>query len=75
MKVIEVLDSNKQVLARCAPEEPILTVSEQLSALNIGAMPVCGAGGGADRHHLRARHRPRLRPNGRQTHRTSRPGT
>ncbi len=45
MKVIEVLHSNKQVLAKCTPEEPILTVSERLSALNIGAMPVCGAGG------------------------------
>ena len=46
MKVIEVLQFNKQVLASCAPDEPILTISERLSALNIGAMPVCGAGGG-----------------------------
>ena len=42
MKVIEVLQSNKQVLACCAPDEPILTISERLTALNIGAMPVCG---------------------------------
>ena len=46
MKVSEVLQSNKQVLASCTPEEPILTISERLNALNIGAMPVCGAGGG-----------------------------
>lgn len=45
MKVIEVLQSNKQVLAKCTPEEPILTVSDRLSTLNIGALPVCGAGG------------------------------
>ena len=45
MKVIEVLKSNKQVLATCAPEEPVLTVSERLTALNIGAMPVCGTSG------------------------------
>jgi CBS domain-containing protein len=43
MKVIEVLKSNRQVLACCTPEEPILTVAERLSSLNIGAMPVCGA--------------------------------
>ena len=46
MKVIEVLQLNEQVLASCTPEEPILSISERLSALNIGAMPVCGAGGG-----------------------------
>lgn len=45
MKVIEVLQSNKQALASCAPGEPIRTISERLSALNIGAMPVCGTGG------------------------------
>ena len=44
MKVIEVLQSNKQTLASCTPEEPILTIAERLSALNIGALPVCGAG-------------------------------
>jgi CBS domain-containing protein len=45
MKVIEVLQSNKQVLASCTPDEPIVTISERLSALNIGAMPVCGPSG------------------------------
>ena len=44
MRVIEVLQSNKQVLACCSADEPILTISERLTALNIGAMPVCGAG-------------------------------
>jgi CBS domain-containing protein len=43
MKVIDVLQSNNQVLASCTPDEPILTISERLSTLNIGAMPVCGA--------------------------------
>jgi CBS domain-containing protein len=43
MKVVEVLKSNKQVLACCTPDEPILTVAERLNSLNIGAMPVCGA--------------------------------
>ena len=42
MKVIDVLKSNRQVLACCTPEEPILTIAERLSSLNIGAMPVCG---------------------------------
>lgn len=45
MKVSEMLSSNKQVLAVCSPDEPILTVSERLSSANIGAMPVCGQGG------------------------------
>jgi CBS domain-containing protein len=45
VRVIEVLQSNRQVLATCAPEEPILTISERLTALNIGAMPVCGSSG------------------------------
>ena len=44
MKVIDVLQLNNHVLATCTAEEPILTISERLSALNIGAMPVCGAG-------------------------------
>ena len=43
MKVIEVLKSNRQVLACCTADEPILTIAERLSSLNIGAMPVCGA--------------------------------
>ena len=43
MKVAEVLKSNRQVLARCTPEEPILVIAERLHSLNIGAMPVCGA--------------------------------
>ncbi|MGO9744381.1 MAG: CBS domain-containing protein [Roseiarcus sp.] len=43
MKVKECLDSNKQVLATCTPDEPVLTISERLNTLNIGAMPVCGA--------------------------------
>jgi CBS domain-containing protein len=44
MKVGEILQWNRQVLSTCTAEEPILTISERLSALNIGAMPVCGAG-------------------------------
>ncbi len=43
MKVIEVLKANRQILACCTPEEPILTLAERLHSLNIGAMPVCGA--------------------------------
>ena len=43
MKVIEVLKSNKQILACCTADEPILTISERLHSLNIGALPVCGA--------------------------------
>ena len=43
MKVIDVLKSNRQVLACCTADEPILTIAERLSSLNIGAMPVCGA--------------------------------
>ena len=45
MKVIDILSSNKQVLSVCSPDEPILTISERLNTLNIGAMPVCGPGG------------------------------
>jgi CBS domain-containing protein len=43
MKVVDVLKSNRQVLACCTPEEPILVIAERLHSLNIGAMPVCGA--------------------------------
>ena len=43
MKVIEVLKANKQILACCTAEEPILVIAERLHSLNIGALPVCGA--------------------------------
>ena len=40
MKVIEVLKANKQILACCTAEEPILVIAERLHSLNIGALPV-----------------------------------
>src|ERR1700685_1914121 len=43
MRVADVLKSNRQSLATCIPEESIASVCTRLSALNIGAFPVCDA--------------------------------
>ena len=45
MRVADVLKSNRQSLATCIPEESIASICTRLSALNIGAFPVCDAGG------------------------------
>jgi CBS domain-containing protein len=45
MRVSDVLKSNQQTLATCIPEESIVSISKRLSALNIGAFPVCDARG------------------------------
>jgi CBS domain-containing protein len=45
MRVSDVLKSNRQSLATCIPEESIVSISTRLSALNIGAFPVCDARG------------------------------
>ena len=45
MRVENVLKSNRQSLATCIPEESIATICTRLSALNIGAFPVCDAHG------------------------------
>jgi CBS domain-containing protein len=45
MKVADVLKSNRQSLATCIPEESITSICTRLSALNIGAFPVCDAHG------------------------------
>jgi CBS domain-containing protein len=45
MIVSDVLQSNRQTLATCIPEESIVSVCTRLSSLNIGAFPVCDAGG------------------------------
>jgi CBS domain-containing protein len=45
MRVSDVLKSNRQTLASCIPEESIVSISTRLSALNIGAFPVCDAQG------------------------------
>jgi CBS domain-containing protein len=45
MRVSDVLKSNRQTLATCIPEESIVSISTRLSALNIGAFPVCDARG------------------------------
>jgi CBS domain-containing protein len=45
MRVADVLKSNRQFLATCIPEESITSICTRLSALNIGAFPVCDAGG------------------------------
>ena len=45
MRVADVLKSNRQSLATCIPEESIATICTRLSALNIGAFPVCDAHG------------------------------
>ncbi len=45
MRVSDVLESNQQTLATCIPEESIVSICTRLSALNIGAFPVCDAHG------------------------------
>jgi CBS domain-containing protein len=45
MRVADVLKSNRQSLATCIPEESIASICTRLSALNIGAFPVCDAQG------------------------------
>ena len=45
MRVLDVLKSNEQTLATCIPEESIVSISKRLSALDIGAFPVCDARG------------------------------
>ena len=45
MRVADVLKSNRQSLATCIPEESITSICTRLSALNIGAFPVCDAQG------------------------------
>jgi CBS domain-containing protein len=41
MRVSDVLQSNRQTLQTCIPEESIATICTRLSNLNIGAFPVC----------------------------------
>jgi CBS domain-containing protein len=43
MRVSDVLKSNRQTLSTCIPEESIVSICTRLSALNIGAFPVCEA--------------------------------
>ena len=45
MRVSDVLKSNRQTLATCIPEESIVSICTRLSALNIGALPVCDVQG------------------------------
>ena len=45
MRVSDVLQSNRQTLQTCIPEESIASICTRLSALNIGAFPVCDAHG------------------------------
>ena len=45
MKVSDALQSNRQTLATCIPEESIVAFATRLSSLNIGAMPVVDAHG------------------------------
>lgn len=45
MRVSDALKSNRQTLATCIPEESIVSICTRLSALNIGAFPVCDAHG------------------------------
>jgi CBS domain-containing protein len=45
MRVSDVLKANKQAVATCLPEESIVSICTRLSALNIGALPVCDARG------------------------------
>jgi CBS domain-containing protein len=45
MRVGDVLKSNRQSLATCIPDESIASICTRLSALNIGAFPVCDANG------------------------------
>jgi CBS domain-containing protein len=45
MRVSDVLQSNRQTLQTCIAEESIASICTRLSALNIGAFPVCDAKG------------------------------
>ena len=45
MKVSDALQSNRQILATCIPEESIGAFAARLNTLNIGAMPVADANG------------------------------
>lgn len=45
MRVGNFLRANRQHLITCTPEESVETVAARLSSCNIGALPVCGAGG------------------------------
>src|ERR1700730_6921629 len=45
MRVANVQKSNRQSLATCIHEESITSICTRLSALNIGAFPVCDAHG------------------------------
>jgi CBS domain-containing protein len=45
MRVSDVLQSNRQTLQTCIPEESIASICTRLSTLNIGAFPVCDAHG------------------------------
>jgi CBS domain-containing protein len=45
MRVSDALESNRQTLATCIPDESIVTICTRLSSLNIGAFPVCDARG------------------------------
>lgn len=45
MKASDALQSNRQTLATCIPEESIVSLATRLNTLNIGAMPVTDAKG------------------------------
>jgi CBS domain-containing protein len=45
MRVSDMLKSNRQTLATCIPEESVASICTRLSALNVGAFPVCDAHG------------------------------
>ena len=45
MRVSDALESNRQTLATCIPDESIASICTRLSSLNIGAFPVCDARG------------------------------
>ena len=45
MKVSDAIQTNRQVLATCIPEESIVAFATRLTTLNIGAMPVVDAHG------------------------------
>ena len=45
MKASDALQSNRQTLATCIPEELIVSLATRLNTLNIGAMPVTDATG------------------------------
>ncbi|MGD0561660.1 MAG: CBS domain-containing protein [Roseiarcus sp.] len=45
MRVGNFLKASRQQLVTCAPEETVETVAVRLSSCDIGAMPVCDAGG------------------------------